>query len=430
MTLAILLIGLVVLILCRMPVALAMFLMSAGYLLLDSGGSLRIAVQQTVGGVDSFPLLAVPFFVFIGYLAVGAGISERLFILADALLGRIRAGLGYVNVVTSLLFSTMNGSALADSASLGRALVPDMVKRGYSKEFSVGVTASSSLVGPMLPPSVPAILFAVTANVSIAGLFAAAIVPTLMVTVLMCIGVFIYGMRSKRQGVELKSSVRYPKKQVVSEFLKAIPALLTPVILLGGILGGYFTPTEAACIAVVYLIVLGLVSRRFNLRKLTQLFKEAASTTASIMITIAAASLYGWILTWEGAADVVMTLVAGLGDNAFLFLLIANLIMLIVGMFLDASPAILVLVPVLMPTVMSLDINPLHFGIILVFNLMIGLLTPPVGMILYVLTHVTRYKFSVVLRGTLPFLAILLTGLLILTYVPVISTWLPGVLGH
>src|SRR5690625_2285003 len=199
MTLAILLIGLVVLILCRMPVALAMFLMSAGYLLLDSGGSLRIAVQQTVGGVDSFPLLAVPFFVFIGYLAVGAGISERLFILADALLGRIRAGLGYVNVVTSLLFSTMNGSALADSASLGRALVPDMVKRGYSKEISVGVTASSSLVGPMLPPSVPAILFAVTANVSIAGLFAAAIVPTLMVTVLMCIGVFIYGMRSKRQ---------------------------------------------------------------------------------------------------------------------------------------------------------------------------------------------------------------------------------------
>lgn len=430
MTLVALVVGLVVLVLAKMPVALALLTTSLAYVLVTDRASMRIALQQSVGGIDSFPLLAVPFFVLIGYLAVAAGITEKLFTLADALLGRVRAGLGYVNVTSSLLFSMMNGSALADTASLGRILVPDMEKRGYDRKFSLGLTASSSLVGPMLPPSVPAILYAVTAGVSVAGLFAASILPALMIAALMCVAVYVYGRRELARGVDLRNDRRYSRKEVVSVALTSIPALLTPVVLLGGIFGGFFTPTEAAAMAVVYLLVIGVLYRTLTLNKLYLAVRDASATTAGIMISIAAAGLYGWILTREGAGRVVGDLVSGLGDNPYLFLLLANVVMLAIGMILDASPAILILVPILMPTVIELGIDPLHFGIVVVLNLMIGLLTPPVGLVLFVMTQATGASFRTVLRGTLPFLGILMVALLILTFVPVISTFVPSLMGH
>ncbi|MEQ3553487.1 TRAP transporter large permease [Pseudonocardia nematodicida] len=430
MTLVILIVALVALICIRMPVALALFTVSLSYILLGGSGSTRIALQQSIGGIDSFPLLAVPFFVLLGYLATAAGISERLFTMADALIGRVRAGLGYVNVTSSLMFSMMNGSALADTASLGRILIPDMVKRGYGSRFSLGLTAASSLVGPMLPPSVPAILYAVTAGVSVAGLFAASLLPALLIAALMCVAVFVYGQSMARRGVDLRTERRYTRREVGRTSLVSIPALLTPVVLLGGIFGGLFTPTEAACVAAVYLFVVGMAQRAFTRDKLWEVFRGTASTTASIMITIAAAGLYGWILTREGAGLLVSDLVASIGDNPVLFLLVVNIVMLVLGMVLDAAPAILILVPILIPSVELLGIDPLHFGVIVVLNLMIGLMTPPVGMLLFVLRQTTGYSFRETLLGVLPFLGILVAGLLVLTYVPLLSTALPGLLGH
>jgi tripartite ATP-independent transporter DctM subunit len=316
MTLVLLLVALIVLIALRVPVAIALLATSFGYIIFTGTGSMRVALQQTIGGMDSFPLLAIPLFILLGNLAVVTDIAGRLFALADALIGRVRGGLGYVNVVSSLLFSTLSHSAIADAAALGRVQIPEMTKRGYDKKWSIGLTAGASLIGPILPPSVPAILYAVTAGVSIGGLFAASILPVVLVFLTLCVMVFVYGQKmKKKKNVDLRSGAVYSAGQTAKVALSSLPALLTPVILIGGILAGVFTPTEAAAVSVVYLAGLGLIYRKLPLRAAFKVLADSAATAASILIVLGASGLYGWILTREGAGRIVADAVANMGDN-------------------------------------------------------------------------------------------------------------------
>ena len=430
MTLVLLLAGLIILITFRVPVAISLLATSLLYILFTGTGSMRVALQQTVGGMDSFPLLAIPLFILLGNLAVATDIASRLFALADAVLGRVRGGLGYVNVVSSLLFSTLSHSAIADSAVLGRMQVPEMTRRGYDKNWSIGLTAGAALIGPILPPSVPAILYAVTAGVSIAGLFAASILPVVLVFITLCGVVFVYSLRKKKDNVDLRSACTYTRAEVGKIALASVPALLTPVLLIGGILTGYFTPTEAACVSVAYLAVLGLVYRKLNWKTSVKILSDSAATSGSIMIVLGASGLYGWILAREGAGRIISDWVGALGDNPILFLIFVNIVLLLVGTFMESAPAILIFVPILQPIATDLGIDPMHFGVIVLLNLVIGLLTPPVGMVLFVLGDVTKTSARDVFRGTLPFLGILVAALMVITFVPPITEFLPAVLGY
>lgn len=426
MTLLILLLGMIVLLAIRVPVAFAMLLPCLGYVALAEEISLGIAIQRTVAGVDSFPLLAVPLFIMAGYLTNAAGFADRLFRLLRCLFGRIPGSLAYVNVSSSVMFSWMSGAAIADAAGLGAVLVPAMRKSGYDTGFSVGLTGASSMIGPIMPPSIPAIIYAVTAGVSVGGLFFAGVFPALLLASLLCIHVFFHVRRyppNTEASDDLETSGWLPA------LLAALPILLTPVIILGGILGGVFTPTEAAAAAVMYMILLGFVYRALSIRKLLDVLLQTSATTGVIMFIVVAANLFGWIIAREQGPQLVADSLLRLTDNPLVFLLLVNVFLLIVGMLLEPTAALLICVPVLLPVAVHFQIDPLHLGIVMILNLVIGLLTPPIGLVLYVLGSVTGVSLPVVIRGIAPFLVPLFVTLAVVTFFPAISLWLPAWLG-
>lgn len=428
MSIVLLIVALIVLVALRIPIAIALLATSLGYIFLTGDGSLRTIAQQTIGGIDSFPLLAVPLFILVGNLVIATSVSERLYALADALLGRLRAGLGYINIGTSFMMAWMNGSAVADAAAVARVQVPEMTRRQYGAGFSLGLTGASALLGALLPPSIPAIIYAVTAGVSISALFAAGIVPGILVAAMLCTYVWAYGKVAERKGIDLRVVRRVPAMEKFKVFGKSGLALLTPVIIIGGILGGFFTPTEAAAIGVAYLIVLGLLYRRLDGSTTVRVIRETVSISASVMIVVASANLFGWALTRAGGARIIENFLGGVTDNPIVFLLIVNLALLIIGAFLEANAAILIFVPILHPLALEFGIDPFQFGMIVLTNLYIGLLTPPVGLLLYVLSSATNTPVRTTIKGVLPFLGILLFALLLLTFIPMISTGLPSLL--
>ena len=423
MTLAIMGVAIVILLVLRVPIAFAILGPCLGYLWYTDqslGLGLRLATQ----GINSWPLLAVPLFILVGVVANRAGIADRLFDLALSLLGRVRGSLGYVNIGVSLGFSWMSGSALADAAGLGSVEVPAMRKQGYPARFSVGITAASTVIGPIMPPSIPAIIYAAVAVVSTGALFAASVVPAFLLAVSLAVAVFIWA----RKREELRTA-RFAWADLGHNFLRAAAAMLTPVIIIGGILTGTFTPTEAAGVGACYMIVLGLAYRSVRLRDLPGIFRDTALTTASITIILGASALLGWILARERVPQAVAEAIFTVTDSKIVFLILVNLVLLLLGAIIEPTSALVLSVPILLPVAVEFGVDPVHFGVIAVLNLMIGLLTPPMGGVLYVLSSVTGISVADVFRGVAPFLIPLLMVLGIVTFAPGLVLWLPDRLG-
>ena len=423
MILGLLVISILVLLFLRVPVAISMLLPSLVYVACSQDITLGVALQQTVGSVDSFPLLAVPLFIMTGYLSNAGGLADRLFRMLLVLFKKIPGNLGFVNVFSSLMFSWMSGAAIADAAGLGSVLVPAMKKRGYDEKFALGLTGASSLIGPIMPPSIPAIVYAVSAGVSVGALFFAGVLPALVLTSILCI--FVY--RDARKN-PLREEIIAQNTPVTEAIISALPVLLTPVIILGGILGGIFTPTEAAAAAVMWVLILSVFYQSLSVRAFRGVLVKTATTTGSIMLIVAAAGLFGWVIAREQGPQAVTEAMLQFTDNPIVFLLLINLVLLVTGMILEPVAGLLITVPVLLPAAVEFGIDPLHLGIVMILNLVLGLLTPPVGLVLYVLSSVTGSSVQTVTRGTVPFLIPLLITLLIITFVPAFSLWLPGLL--
>lgn len=424
MTLALLILMMLVLLALRVPVAFALLLPCLLYVGLSEDISLGVAQQRMVAGLNSFPLLAVPLFIMTGYLSNAAGLADRLFRFLMSLLGRVPGSLGYVNVGSSLMFSWMSGAAIADAAALGSVLVPAMRKRGYDEHFALGLTAAASMLGPIMPPSIPAIIYAVTAGVSVGALFFAGVLPALVLAAVLCVYVFFYVRRHGAAGHDTDAH-----GGVLAATRGALPVLVTPVIILGGILGGVFTPTEAAAAAVMYVMFLSLCYRSLSLHGLYEVLLQTARTTGSIMLIVSAASLFGWVIAREQGPQMLADVLLDVTDNPYVFLLLINVALLVIGMVLEPVAALLITVPVLLPVAVQFGIDPVHLGLVMILNLVIGLLSPPVGLVLYVMSSVTGASVQQVMRGVLPFLLPLAVTLLIVTFVPAVSLWLPQLLG-
>jgi len=416
--------GLLLLLALRVPVAISLLVPSLVYVLLDPTATLGIAVQRTVSGVNSFAILAVPLFILLGNLANVSGISDRLYTTAIAFLGHIRGSLGYVNIATSFGFSWMSGAAIADAAAMGKIQVPAMKKRGYSEEFSLGITGASSMIAPMIPPSIPAIIYAVTAGVSVGALFMAGILPALVLIACLCAMVW-WLMRRQRHLVLPKSTWAVRGRSL----LGALPAMGSAVIILGGILSGVFTPTEAAGVGVLYIFVIALIYGSLTRRNIYRILLGSVETTGSVLLIVAAAALFGWVLAREQAPQLAAEFILNFTSSPIVFLILVNVLLLVIGAVLEPTAAILILVPVLGPVAETFGISPVHFGIVVIFNLLIGLLTPPVGLVLFVLSSVTNVPVTRVIKGVIPFFIPMLATLFIITFVPALSLWLPGLLG-
>ncbi|MGJ9423404.1 TRAP transporter large permease [Aeromicrobium sp. CF3.5] len=407
----------------RVPVAFAFLGPGLGYLVLTDQ-SLGLAMRLITNSTASFPLLAIPLFVLLGVMANRAGIADRLFDFALAFFGRVRGGLGYVSVGVSLGFSWMSGSAVADAAALSKVEIPTMERNGYTRRFGLGVVGSSSLIAPVMPPSIPAVIYAGLAAVSTGALFAASVIPALLMAVGLCVVVFFLVRRQPDivvTGFEW-SRVRETGKRVLGP-------LLAPVIILGGILGGLFTPTEAAAVGALYMLMLGFGYRTLHLRDLPRIFSETVMTTAAIMLIVSSASLLGYVLARERVPQQLSELVLGLTDNGTVFLLLVAGLMLVLGTVIDATAVLVLVVPILLPIAGRLDVDPIVLGVLMILSLMIGLLTPPVGTVLYVLSSTMKVPVSEAFKGSLPFLVPLVLVCLVIIFFPAIVTWLPAQLG-
>jgi TRAP-type C4-dicarboxylate transport system permease large subunit len=454
------------LMLIGLPVALAMMAASLLYILVSGTVPDVILAQRVIAGVESFPLLAVPFFILAGNLMNIAGITGRIYNFAVALVGWMRGGLGQVNIIGSVVFAGMSGTAIADAAGLGTIEIKAMRDHGYSAEFAVGVTAASATLGPIIPPSLPFVIYGMMANVSIGTLFLAGLIPGLVMTVFMMLTVAYIARKNKWGGDTLFSwkklgsagteilvvlafpmaiwlmtragvSVNIAAGIALAGLLladwyfdfSAVMALMAPVILIGGMTLGWFTPTEAAMAAVMWALFLGLVRyRSMTIKALVKATFDTIETTASVLFIVTAASIFAWLLTTSQAAQVLADAILGFTQNKWVFLLLVNLLILIVGCFIDTIAAITILVPILLPIVLKLGIDPIHFGLIMTLNLMIGLLHPPLGMVLFVLARVAKLSVERTTMAILPWLVPLFVALFAITYIPEITLWLPRTL--
>ena len=449
------------------PVAISMATASLLYLVLYGVAPDIIAAQRMIAGVESFPLLAVPFFILAGNLMNSAGVTGRIYSFALSLVGWMKGGLAQVNIVGSVIFSGMSGTALADAAGIGTIEIKAMKDHGYPVEAAVGVTAASATLGPIFPPSLPFVIYGMMANVSIGALFMAGIVPGVVMTVLMMLTVFIMARRKgwgsdtpfemRRllaasleilivlsfpvavyllvlSGLSLNLAVGLALLVLVAldwyfDF-SAVMALMTPVLLIGGMTMGWFTPTEAAVAAVIWSLFLGLVRyRTMTMKALAKASFDTIETTASVLFIVTAASIFAWLLTVSQAAAMFSEFMFALTDNWWTFLIIVNILLLVVGCFLDTIAAITILVPILMPVAARYGIDPVQLGLIVTLNLMIGLLTPPVGMITFVLSRIAKLSLERTTMAILPWLIPLFIALLLITFVPAITLWLPTQLG-
>ena len=410
------------LLLFGMPVAFTLGI-SAMVQLISDGTPLAVMAQRMTKSIsDSFPLLAVPFFIFAGNLMNAGGITERVFNFARALVGRFRGGLGYVNVVASIIFSGMSGSALADAGGLGNMEIRAMRDAGYDDGFSGAVTVSSSVIGPLIPPSIPMVIYGVLADASIGRMFLGGVVPGLLTAAALMI---LIGVLSRRRN--------YPHDdppslgRIGAAFVRALLPLLTPAIIIGGIVGGLFSPTEAAIGASAYAIVLSMiVYREIGPRKLCRVVLETIRTTAMVCFIVAAASIFAWVLAAHEAPKKISIWLLSLSDSPLVLLLIINLFVLAAGFFVEGLAIMILAVPALAPTVAAVGIDPVHFGVVFIFNLMIGLMTPPMGIGLFVVSGVSGIEFNRLARSTLPFLLPLVVVLLLLILFPSLVTFLPN----
>ena len=423
MTLSIIVVGWLLLVLAGVPIGISMIMVSMGYFYW-SGIGLAFAVSRMVDGLNSFPMLAVPLFILAAAILNGAGITNLLFGFARALVGHIRGGLGHVNVLASLFFSGMSGSALADAAGLGKMEIEAMREAGYDDDFAGSVTAASSMIGPLVPPSITMVLYGVIANTSIGKMFLGGIVPGVLCAAALMVMVYAIALRRN-----------YPRDQwpglpaVGRMFIRSFPALFTPVVIVGGIFSGWFSPTEAAAVTVVYAILVDLIFyRELTWRRLWDALYETTVTSAGIGAIIAGVALLGYVLAREQAPQQIATLFLSIAHGPVSFLIAVNLLLFALGMFIESLVILLIVVPILVPIALGFGIDPIHFGIIVVLNLMISILTPPMGMALFVVAQVGGIPYQRLAWSILPWLLPPVVVLILVCVFPVLATGLPGLM--
>jgi C4-dicarboxylate transporter DctM subunit len=424
--LAILGIVFVVLLLIKVPIAISLGLAASAAILIPGRFPTSVIPQLFTSATDSYTLIAIPFFILAGVLMEYGGLAKRLVVFADACVGHRRGGIGTVAIVCTMIFASISGSGVATVAALGGILIPAMVEAKYDKGYAAALMATAGGMGMILPPSIPMIVYAVQAEVSIGALFMAGIVPGVMFGVALIILNNIVSKRRNYQGRDFALS----REKRVSAFWKALPALLMPIIILGSIYGGIATPTEAAVVAVVYGFLIGaFIYKDLKFRDVPKIFSRAAVTSATIMFIIMAAAIFSYVIIIENVPHMVVQWATGTLENKILILLFINIVLLLVGAFLDASSAIIVIAPLLVPLAVSIGVNPVHFGMIMVVNLAIGLITPPVGLNLFVASGIAKVSISTIIRNTGWLLVVTLIVLMLLTYIPEISLLLPRLLG-
>jgi tripartite ATP-independent transporter DctM subunit len=414
------------LLLIGMPIAFAIGIASAvaaiNIFVIDN----QTIVQRMLFGINSFPLLAVIFFVFTGVLMARGGVAMRLVRLSEVVVGRLPGGLAQINVLSSMLFGGVSGSAVADVSSIGATLIPAMEKAGYTKRYATAVTLTSATLGPIIPPSIPMILYGyVVGSVSVAGLFLAGLIPGILIGVGLLIACYVHGRLYHNQPVPPLSA-----REKVVRVVDGLAGMLTLVIILGGITSGIFTATEAGAVAAVYALFLTVVVyREIRLAELPAILWECCLTNAVVMFLIATTSVFTFVMTYENVPQWLADNVFGLIDNRYLLLLVINLMLLLIGMFIDLTPALIMMVPILLPIAQRLDLDLIHLGIIVVVNLTFGLITPPVGTSLFVGCRIARISMTELIPPMLPLLAIMVGVLLFVTYVPESFMWLPRMFG-
>jgi tripartite ATP-independent transporter DctM subunit len=408
------------------PVGFAIGLASLILLSIESGGAAdpTIITQRLFSGVDSFPLLAVPLFMFTGNLMNIGGISKRIFDFATHLVGHMRLGLGQVNVVASMIFAGMSGAAVADASGLGPIEIKAMLDAGYDPGYSAAITAASSAIGPIIPPSIPLVIYGIMAEASIGRLLLGGILPGVLIGILLMLMNEFYFAR--KLGYERGKFAGW--RPLWQSFRRAFWPLMTPVILVGGILSGIFTPTEAAAVALVYAIALSVVYQEVTLGELLALSQETMRSTAEVLIIVGAAGAFAYMVVSAQLPQMILRTVSSLTMNRWAVLALINLFLLIIGCFMEPVAAITITVPVMMPLIRQLGIDPIHFGLVVVFNLVLGLLTPPVGLVLFVTAKIAGLSVEELVWNILPFFIPLLLGLLLITYVPGIVTIIPDLL--
>lgn len=411
------------LILVGVPIAFAMGLSTLAAIVAHGGMPFSLLAQRSLVGADSYALLAIPFFILAGNLMNNGGITERIINFANAAVGRFRGGLAQTTVLATMIFSGISGSAVADASALGKVLIPAMKKQGYGGPFAAALMASASVCGPIIPPSIPMVIYALAVGkgVSIAALFLGGVIPGLMLGLSLMLMAYII---SAKRGFKVYEAV--PWREIPKRFVPAIPAILTPVIILFGVTAGIVTVTESAAVAVLYALLVGIVLyRELGWSDIFPILKQTALDSALVMFIIAMASGFGYLMAISGLPRATATFISSISKNPLVILMAINVLLLIVGCFMEAIAALLILVPVLVPVVQAVGIDLTHFGLVMVFNLMLGLLTPPVGILLYICANFAEVKLEDEIRDVMPFLYMGLIVLLLITIFPELVLWLP-----
>ena len=409
------------------PVAFALGLSTITALLVSGGFPMLVLLKETFTGIDSFPLMAVPFFILAAELMSGGSLTEVLLKFAGQFVGHKRGGLGYTNVVALTFFSGISGSALADAAGPGAMMIRMMDKAGYGRSYAAALTASTAIVGPIIPPSIIMIIYALADDrVSVGALFVAGLLPGLLIAVAMCVvNWHVSKQRNYKGDGELPS---WP--EIRRTTWKALPAILLPVLILGGMRAGWFTPTEASVVAVFYALVCGkYVYRTLEWKAVPDILSRSALLTASVLIIIGMSASFAWVLTIEGVPQTVASWIVSMHLNAWTFLIVINVFLLLFGIFIEPLPGVMVLVPILAPVAAELGVEPIHFAMVVIFNLTLGMITPPVGGLLFVTSNVAKVPLTELTRELKPFLYAHGIVLVLLTFIPALSNWLPHVMG-
>ena len=406
------------------PIAWSIAIAAAVYMAFGPHVPLQGFVQRLVGGIDTFPLLAIPFFILAGNLMNTGGITDRLVTFARALVGHITGGLAHVVVVTNMIMAGMSGSGVADAAGTGTVLVPAMKKAGYGVPFSAAIVGAAATIGPIIPPSIPMVVYGAISRESVGKLFLGGFIPGVLIAIALMIQAHFYAKKRN-----YPTSKRPSLKQVAYHFYKVFLALLTPVIILGGIATGFFTPTEAAAVAAVYALILGfLVYRALTWKKCLKTLLSTAMLTGVIVFIMGMAALWSWMITNEGLTTVLVSLLTSMTDNPHVMMLLLVIILLILGCFIEPLAIMIMVLPVMLPILQAYHISYLHFGVVMTLALMIGLLTPPFGELLFILTAITGVPVGRVARATAPYLLGIGAVLFLIMYIPSLVTWLPSVL--
>lgn len=420
--------GLFGFILLNVPIAFALICTTVILMILLNGSiSAPIITQSLIRGIDSFPLMAIPFFMLAGEIMNEGGISRRIVEFARAIVGHVTGGLGYVTVVASMIFAGVSGSAVADTSAIGSILFPIMDKEGYDKRTSTALIAAAGTIGPIIPPSIPMILFGVIGGVSVVKLFLGGIIPGILIGVGLMI---IWYFHAKKQGYRSDGKATF--KEVLRSGKSAFWALILPVIILGGIISGIYTPTEAGVVAVVYAFFVGLFAyKELELKNMTRILVNSAKSTATVLLLCGAATAAAYLITTaQIPAMLTNTLLAWSQNNVYLVMLFINLLLLLVGAVMDLTPALLILGPMLLPIVTGFGLDPVYFGVLMVVNLCIGLITPPVGTVLYVGCGLSKLPMGQIVKPLIPFISVMVVVLLIITYVPDLITFIPNAVGR